>query len=121
MKAEIKSYYSNDFNMVGISDLNMYSPQKTDDFSILLTVIIGPVGEEIEESLDFFICTPKCLLSQYNVSEVILARNYIIVFEYNFERILNHIKKLINSVEGDTWGEVGQKLSRYEKMGIRRL
>jgi hypothetical protein len=124
MKAEIKSYYSNDINMISIADLNNYIPEQVDCFCFLLTILIGPIGvfgpkgEDVEESLDFIVCTPKYLINEYEnkkeeIEDVFFGKDYLIVFEYNFEKILNHIKKLINSVEDDTWDAIGQKLSRY--------
>ena len=114
MKVEIKSYHSPD-----IYDLENYKPEQEDCFGFLLRIFIGPVGGKGEESLDFVVRTPRYLIDAHmkkkgdEADDVIFGRGYIIVFEYNFEKILDRIKKLIDSVEEDNWDVIGQKLSRY--------
>ena len=114
MKVEIKSCYSPD-----IDDLKSHKPKQADSFCFLLTIFIGVEGEEGEDTLDFIVCTPKYLINEHEEEKesegVIFGKNYLIVFEYNFENILNQIKKLIDSIEEDTWGAIGQRLSRYGK------
>ena len=114
MKAEIKGYYSTE-----IYDLENYIPEQVDCFCFLLRILIGAVGEEGEDTLDFIVCTPKWLINEFKTEksifgeDIFFGKHYIIVFEYNFKKILGRIKELIDNVEEDTWDAIGQKLSRY--------
>lgn len=104
MKAEIKYIHSPD-----IEDLETYIPCIEDNFRFLLQVFVGIKGEKGEESFDIEIYTPKWLLSNCAKNEIILPKYSLIVFEYNFERIFQRIKQLIESCTGNTWEEIAQK------------
>lgn len=107
MRAEIKSLYSLD-----IDDLSKYNPSDPESFYFLLRLIAGPESEVGEESFDIQVCTPKWLLENHKVEEIIIGRHYLIVMEYNYDRLFRFISKFCSSCEGDTWTEVAEKLSR---------
>lgn len=107
MKAEIKSIYSLD-----IDDLPNYSPADTENFCFSLRIIASPESEEGEESFDIQVCTPKWMLENYRKEEVIIGRHYLIVMEYNYDRILQTISSFCSRCEGATWREVAEKIGR---------
>ena len=107
MKAEIKNVHSFD-----IDDLERYRPDNAGSFSFHLRVIAGPQGETGEESFDLRVCTPQWLLDNHHKDDVIIGRHYLIVMEYNYERILKIITDFCATCEGPTWTEVAQKLGR---------
>lgn len=78
----------------------------------MLRLIVGPKGEDGEESFDVEICTPKWLLSKHNKEDVINGRHKLIVLEYNSDRIQNYINKYVQTCYGNTWKDVAAKLSR---------
>ncbi len=107
MKAKIKSFYSPDIN-----DLENYNPIDTENFCFLLELLIGPDKENGEESFNIQVCTPKWFLSNMKRNDIILGNHFLIVIEYDFKRIFNHIEKLIESCSGKDWDEVSEKVSR---------
>ena len=107
MKAEIKSIYS-----LEIDDLPNYIPSDPEAFSFQLRLIAGPESEPGEESFDIQVCTPKWLLENHRREDIIIGRHYLIVMEYNYERILRFINKFLLRCEGSTWTEVAEKLGR---------
>ncbi len=107
MKAEIKNIYSTD-----IVNLREYRPPNAESFSFQLRVIAGPQFEEGEESFDLTVCTPKWLLDNHRKDDVIIGRHYLIVMEYNYQRIEKTITEFCNTCVGATWTEVAEKLGR---------
>ena len=107
MKAEIKSIYSTE-----VDNLPNYKPNKRDEFCIDFRFIIGPMSEPGEESFDITVLTPKWLLSHYDLDDIIMGRHRVIVFEYNYERLIAKINRWLEFCTGDTWEEVATKVSR---------
>jgi len=107
MKAELKSWYCPD-----IDDLSIYSPECSDNFNFLFRAIVGPMDSESRESFDIQVCTPKWFLSNMKVDEIIIGRHFLIVREYNYDRIVTKLKKLIESCHGKTWDEIAEKVGR---------
>ena len=107
MKAEIKNIYSLD-----IDDLSNYSPADPESFCFSLRIIAGPEAEEGEESFDVQVCTPKWMLENFSKEEVILGRHYLIVMEYNYDRLLEAISSFCSECEGASWEEVAEKIGR---------
>jgi hypothetical protein len=110
MKAEIKKLHSPD-----IYDLKNYQPAERNSFGFLLQIIVGEKGGKGEESFDVVVCTPQWLMSNFSKDDIVFGRHYLIVFEYNFERILSALQKQVESIEADTWKEIGEKIGRIGK------
>lgn len=106
-KAELKGFFSPD-----IDDLKNFQPLKDDCFGFLLQTLVGPKGEEGEESFDIEIFTPKWLLSRYKKNEILFLRHSIIVFEYNYEKLMERITSSIERCSGETWDEVAEEVGR---------
>lgn len=107
MKAEIKSLYSLD-----IDDLPNYSPSDPECFNFLLRLIAGPESEPGEESFDIQVCTPKWLFEHHRREDIIMGRHYLIVMEYNYEKLVQFISEYCSRCEGSTWAEVAETLGR---------
>ena len=110
MKAEIKALHSPD-----VYDLVNYSPEKEDNFCFLLQVLAGLKDEEGEESFDIVVCTPKWLMENHNRKDVVFGRHRIIVFEYDYQRLLTSLKTYIESFNESNWIELGEKIGRIGK------
>jgi hypothetical protein len=110
MKAILKSIRSPD-----VFDLSGYTPIEDENFSILLQLIVAPLNSKGEESFDILLCTPQWLIANHKKSDIIIGRHYLIVFEYNYQRIYNTLKELIENIEADTWDEIGMKIGRVGK------
>jgi hypothetical protein len=117
MQAVLKGLHSND-----VADIEAYMPEEDDNFGFTLRAMIGPLGEEGEESFEITVCTPKWLIEKYRPSDVLLGLHKLIVFKYDYPRVRGFIEKFLMRCSGSTWEEVGQKVSllgRWEFEGYR--
>lgn len=106
MKAKLQGFYCLDIDI----PLSEYRPLDLDNFGFNARII---VGEEIlggEESFDFIICTPKWLMNKYAPKDIVLGIHYLIVFEFNYPKIYEWIKKFVENTKGDTWEEIALKI-----------
>jgi hypothetical protein len=110
MKAELKSIHSPD-----IFDLGKFDPNEKDNFGILLQLMVSPKNGKGEESFDIMVCTPQWLIRNYQKSDMIFGRHYLIVFEYDYPKIYDKLKEYIGGIEGDTWNEIALKIGRIGK------
>ncbi|QEY26009.1 Imm8 family immunity protein [Neisseria zalophi] len=108
MKAILKDIYSYDID----EKLEDYTPLIADNFGFNIRLIVGEKDLGGEESIDIFLCTPLWLQDNYSKSDIIIGRSYIIVFEFNYKRILSRLKNIIENITGDDWEEIGIKLSQ---------
>jgi hypothetical protein len=107
MKAEIKKLHSPD-----IDDLKIYHPKNINSFSFLLQMLVGPKGKEGEESFDITVCTPQWLITNLSEEKVIFGRDFLIVFEYDYQAITNKLTKFVENIEGNDWNELTRQLSK---------
>jgi hypothetical protein len=107
MEAKLKRLHSPD-----IYNLEDFQPDAQDDFCFLLQAMIGPAGEEGEESFDIEVCTPKWIEKRHRVDEVVVGLHYLIVREYNYQRIVKAIEKFLQGCSGKDWSDVSNKVSR---------
>ena len=70
MKAELKRIHSPD------ADLDVYYPEDPENFSLFLQLMIGPEGEDSEESFDILICTPKWILDNKRLEGGCIRKTY---------------------------------------------
>lgn len=110
MKAEVKGFHSPDIN-----DLEKFIPDIEDNFSFLLQIFVGTSGKEGEESFDVLICTPKWIQGNYKEDDIILGIHKIIVFKYDFNSLKRRLEKSINTITGDNWEEIANKIGRIGK------
>lgn len=108
MKAVLKHVYSYDID----ESLENYTPSIADNFGLNIRLIVGEKNLGGEESVDVFLCTPRWLQDNHSKSDIIVGRHYIIVFEFNYERIFNQLKKIIENITADDWEKIGIKLSQ---------
>jgi Immunity protein 8 len=107
---ELKRLHSPD-----IADLPSHVPATPEDFAFLLQAMIGPFGLEGEESFDFFVCTPTWLQRHHEDKDVIFGQYYIIVFEYDYQALVDKIAELCRVCVGRSWKESATKLARFGK------
>ena len=110
MRGQLKRLHSPD-----IDNLVSGIPRGSDDFGFLLQVMAGPKGQEGEESFDVFVCTPAWLEKNRSQTDLIVGRHYLIVFEYDYERLFGFINTYCSQCSGETWQEVAQQLGRLGK------
>lgn len=106
MKAEIKNLFSPDIEQV----LESYKPEKQDNFGLLLELDIGTVGQDGADIFNIMLCTPKWIIDNMKQEEIVLGLHYLIVFEYNYEKLYKKLVELF-CIEGKDWDEITKKLS----------
>ena len=107
MKVEIKSFISPD-----ILDFKNFEPTNKESFSFLLELVVGVKGKVGGDLFSIEVSTPKWLLENYKKEEILFCRHRIIVFEYDINRIINKIENHFESVTGNSWEEIANKISR---------
>lgn len=105
MQAVLKGLHSMDL------EVETYLPDEEDNFGFVLRAMVGPLGEEGEESFDITVCTPQWLMGRYKTSEVLLGLHKLIVFRYDYVRLRQFIEKYLMRCSGDSWEEIAQKVS----------
>lgn len=107
LQAELKEFHSPD-----VYDLETYQPENPSNFGFLLQAMVGIQGQNGEESFNIMVCTPDWLKSEFPKDATIWGRHYLIVFEYNFERISHFIIEYVKKCTGKDWQEIADRLAR---------
>lgn len=108
MRAAIRRLHSPD-----IDDLAHYHPPEPDRFGFLLQILVGPENGPGEESFDVEVCTPLWLLERHSPEDILEGRHTLIVFEYDYNRLEEYVRKKVAKAVGATWDEVAGQLSRF--------
>ncbi|KJK49698.1 hypothetical protein UK23_13220 [Lentzea aerocolonigenes] len=93
-------------------DLVDFRPDDPDDFSFLLQALVGPADGEGEESLQFTVSTLTGLASTVESQRVVLGKSFVIAGTSKIGEILGSVRSAIERVEGATWAEVAERLTR---------
>ncbi len=108
MKAELKSINSIDI----IGPLENYTPDDPKNFSLNVRLMIGPKGENGEESFDTIVCTRKWIEVESQRNEAFNNKYHLIVSEYNYDELINSIRSTIDELEADDWEGLAIKLDK---------
>jgi len=109
MKAKIKNILvpdSPDYTPQG------YKPEEADNFSVFWQLLIGSAESNASESFNIEICTPQWLSQKVGSGGMISGHGYIIVSEYDPQKIINYLKIRIENISSPAWDEIAQKISR---------
>ena len=107
MVPEIKSHF-----LIDGEALESHKPVDSENFSLILRLIVGPRGQPGEESFDITICTPASLAEECAASGFVLGRHRLIVSAHDPSHIMNAVRNLVARCSGLSWAEVGSKLAR---------
>lgn len=93
-------------------ELETYQPENEKLFCVNILLCIGI--DDASEAADYFDLTVCSLewLKLYESKPNIL-RHTMIIDRYNFKKIKSYINLCIDKCEGESWEEIGLKLSRY--------
>jgi hypothetical protein len=105
MKASLRYLHCPD-----VHDLSTWVPDG--DFAILVQLLVGPEGEEGEESFDITLCSLGWLADRVQEDDVVDGRHHLIVDTYDYNRIEEYLRERVSACEGLSWKEVGEKLGR---------
>ncbi|MGW6933942.1 Imm8 family immunity protein [Lentzea sp. NPDC054927] len=106
MRAVVRHFISPDV------DMEDFRPDDPDDFSFLLQALVGPADSEGEESVEFNVCTLASLTSTVSTQRVLFGRSLVIVGTSKISEILEAVRAAIERVEGTSWAEVAERLTR---------
>ena len=109
MRAQLKRLHSPDI------DIGSFWPQDVTNFGFLLQAMIGPEGEDSEESYDIFVCTPEWLRKKYSNTDVLFGEHMMIVFDYDINLIKQKISRYCERCMGKNWEEISKQLSHIGK------
>lgn len=107
MRAELKSLISSDI------DPDSYYPEDRRVFGFGVQAVIGPENFDGGDVFNFFVCSPDWLKEEILDKEIIFARSFIIINDYNFEIIENKIKELCSKTVSDCWDKIAIQISKF--------
>lgn len=110
MRAELRSLHSPD---VDGGSLRSFQPANSEHFALNVTALVGPAGEKGEESFEFRVCSPSWLAQEELPKGFAFLRHTLLVVRWDVGLVERAISDLCMRTEGETWGEVAQKLSRF--------
>src|SRR5665213_2947129 len=107
MLPEIKSYF-----LIDGGHVETYQPADSENFSLVLRLMIGPRGKPGEESFDITVCTPVSLIAGCAANGFVSGRHRLVVSAYDPSLIMKAVRGLVDGCSGLSWTEVGTKLAR---------
>lgn len=118
MRAEIRSILSSD-----VDDLDAFRPSD-EAFAVTIRLLVGPSGARGEESFDLMVCSAAWLARQVERTPVYDARHHLVVREFDWLVIRRYLEGRVARLDGASWDELGEKLSRlgyweFEDLGPR--
>lgn len=110
MNAQLRRLHSPDAD-----PLQEFQPTDPECFGILVQAMVGPAGQDGEESFDFILCTPQWLALQK--PGIVLGIHHLIVHRYDYATLEIFVRDFCAKCEGETWAVVAQRvgaLGRWE-------
>ncbi|MBX3064001.1 MAG: immunity 8 family protein [Anaerolineae bacterium] len=108
IRAEIKQILCSDEPN---GDFSAYRPEDHVNFSCALQLLIGQHDKDGSESFQLTLCTPQWLVDNHAEEDVVVGRNLLIVFDFNYQRIVRWLNRYIERCTGETWAEVAKRIS----------
>ncbi len=106
MKAVIRTIMS-----VDIPDLASWRPSDA-DFGLHVRLLVGPAGEEGEESFDLTVCTAGWLREEARGQKVMDLRHHLLVESFDWPAVEAYVTRRVSGCEGDTWQAVAECVGR---------
>jgi hypothetical protein len=105
---EIKGFFSSD-----VGDLSTLRAERAEDVYFPLDLSIGPKGDRMVQLFEVLVATPEALRKRAGNRPYVLGRHHLIVMEYDWPKIQNYLRGLVQSCASNTWEEVAARLSRH--------
>lgn len=105
MRAALRHIHSPD-----VHDLRSWVP--SEDFAVLLQLMVGPDNADGEESFAVTLCTPGWLEVQASREGIVDCRHHVVVTDYDFGTMEQYFQRRVAACQGDTWPEVAAQVGR---------
>ena len=105
--AKVKGIHS-----LEIPNLETYIADDHDVFCIAIRVMVGPRGDEGEESFDIRVYTPGWLAQACERDGFVVGRHFLVVNSYSWDHLRSTLVNLIENCAGESWKEVAEKVGR---------
>lgn len=92
-------------------DFSAYHPDDLNSFSCTLQLLVGTHNQDSGESFQLTLCTPQWLVEHYTEDDIVIGKNLLIVFDFNYPRIVQWLNRYIERCIGDSWADVAKKIS----------
>jgi hypothetical protein len=94
-------------------EIESFHPQNPSNFETVVRMMIGPEGEQGEESFDISICTPDWLRDQCEQSGFFFPRRRLVVSHWNPDFVRQFISKRISTMTAESWKDLAAKISEF--------
>jgi hypothetical protein len=95
-----------------VYDLRTYRPPDPTRFSLLVEIWAGPDHDDSFESFDVRVCSPAIIAEKAERKAVQSLRHYVLVAEYDYDRLEAFVRSYCARCEGDSWREIAVQLAR---------
>jgi hypothetical protein len=114
VRGELSGFYSPDLlEEKQVDDLQAFRPADAENFGLRVTAFVGPNDQGGEEMFDFFVCTSRWIADHPPEKGFWFLRNTLLLTRWDYSVLDRALRDLCARAEGETWEEVGTKLSRY--------
>lgn len=107
MRAVLKSIFSLD-----VDNLSEFCPADPDFFGVSLRLVIGSNNSVGEDLFDLLVCSPEWVKAECMNYNFVWGKDILILSEFRFDLIKKIIEEYVNSIEGSSWVEIAQSLSK---------
>ena len=87
-------------------------PANATDFSVWVTVSVGPIGKINADLFRIEVCTPRNLATQIDEKGPVWGRHKLIVRAFDPAAIILAVQRYLEGCSGADWIEVGSKVAR---------
>lgn len=107
IRAKLKDWISPD-----IPEVWNWRTQSPGDVRYYLEMTIGTEDRRGGDLFGLMIVSPQALV-KFEAEPAIWGRHHLIVTDYSWQVVIDHVNKVLDICKDDTWTEVAGKLSRY--------
>jgi hypothetical protein len=106
VKAELRSIWS-----IDTEDLATWKPPD-EAYALHVRLMVGPQGENGEESFDLTLCSPAWLRQLAADDRIFDPRHHLILGRFNWPKVEEYLGQRVARCEAATWQGIAEKLGR---------
>jgi hypothetical protein len=92
-------------------DFSAYHPDNPTSFSCSLQLLVGIHNQGRGESFQLTLCTPQWLAETHAPEDIVVGKNLLIVFDYNYLHIVQWLNRYVERCTGETWEDIVKRVS----------